>query len=89
MQVRESMHSVFLYHAIKVGMDFGIVNAGAMPIYTEIDPALVKLCEDLILNRVRPGALNPTPRLQWLNRACAVVSRTPTQPRRCLPLLSS
>ncbi|EDQ88652.1 uncharacterized protein MONBRDRAFT_37476 [Monosiga brevicollis MX1] len=49
--VRESMHSVFLYHAIKEGMDFGIVNAGVMPIYTEIDPKLVKLCEDLILNR--------------------------------------
>ncbi|MBM3416830.1 MAG: methionine synthase [Bacteroidetes bacterium] len=49
--VREAMHSVFLYHAIKTGMDMGIVNAGQLVVYDEIDPALRELCEDVILNR--------------------------------------
>lgn len=49
--VREAMHSVFLYHAIKAGMDMGIVNAGALQVYDEIEPALRDLCEDVILNR--------------------------------------
>lgn len=49
--VREAMHSVFLYHAIKAGMDMGIVNAGALVVYDEIEPALRDLCEDVILNR--------------------------------------
>lgn len=49
--VREAMHSVFLYHAIKAGMDMGIVNAGQMVIYDEIDALLRDLCEDVILNR--------------------------------------
>eukprot|EP00049_Salpingoeca_infusionum_P026592 m.26559 g.26559 ORF g.26559 m.26559 type:complete len:1252 (-) comp8846_c0_seq1:700-4455(-) len=50
-QVREAMHSVFLYHAIQRGMDFGIVNAGVMPIYSEIAPDLVELCENVIWNK--------------------------------------
>ncbi len=45
------MHSVFLYHAIRAGMDMGIVNAGQLMIYEEIDPKLKELCEDVILNR--------------------------------------
>ncbi|MBS1690131.1 MAG: dihydropteroate synthase, partial [Bacteroidetes bacterium] len=49
--VREAMHSVFLYHAIKAGMDMGIVNAGQMQVYDEIEPQLRELCEDVILNR--------------------------------------
>lgn len=49
--VREAMHSVFLYHAIKAGMDMGIVNAGALMVYDEIEPQLRDLCEDVILNR--------------------------------------
>ncbi len=49
------MHSVFLYHAIAAGMDMGIVNAGALPVYDDIDPELRDLCEDVILNR-RPDA---------------------------------
>jgi 5-methyltetrahydrofolate--homocysteine methyltransferase len=49
--VREAMHSVFLYHAIKAGMDMGIVNAGQLVVYDEIDPVLRDLCEDVILNR--------------------------------------
>jgi 5-methyltetrahydrofolate--homocysteine methyltransferase len=49
--VREAMHSVFLYHAIKAGMDMGIVNAGQLMVYDEIEPELRNLCEDVILNR--------------------------------------
>ncbi|MFT3826525.1 MAG: methionine synthase [Chitinophagaceae bacterium] len=49
--VREAMHSVFLYYAIKAGMDMGIVNAGQLVIYDEIEPMLRQLCEDVLLNR--------------------------------------
>jgi len=49
--VREAMHSVFLYYAIKAGMDMGIVNAGQLVVYDEIEPQLRQLCEDVILNR--------------------------------------
>lgn len=49
--VRRAMHSVFLYHAIAKGMDMGIVNAGQLDIYDEIDPELRDLVEDVILNR--------------------------------------
>ena len=49
--VREAMHSVFLYHAIKAGMDMGIVNAGQLAIYDEIAPELREPVEDVILNR--------------------------------------
>ena len=53
--VREAMHSVFLYHAIQAGMDMGIVNAGQLALYDDIDPELRELCEDVVLNR-RPDA---------------------------------
>src|SRR6266446_1022116 len=53
--VREAMHSVFLYHAISAGMDMGIVNAGQLAIYADIDPELRDVVEDVILNR-RPDA---------------------------------
>src|SRR5678809_692607 len=53
--VREAMHSVFLFHAIKAGMDMGIVNAGQLVVYDEIEPQLKELCEDVILNR-KPDA---------------------------------
>lgn len=51
--VRQAIHSVFLYHAIAAGMDMGIVNAGAMPIYDELEPDLRERVEDVILNRRR------------------------------------
>jgi 5-methyltetrahydrofolate--homocysteine methyltransferase len=51
--VREAMHSVFLFHAIKAGMDLGIVNAGQLAVYDEIDPVLREACEDVVLNRRR------------------------------------
>ncbi|MFZ0008901.1 MAG: methionine synthase [Steroidobacteraceae bacterium] len=53
--VREAMHSVFLYHAIAAGMDMGIVNAGQLGVYEQIEPALRAACEDVVLNR-RPDA---------------------------------
>ena len=53
--VREAMHSVFLYHAIRAGLDMGIVNAGQLAIYEEIAPELRERVEDVILNR-RPDA---------------------------------
>ncbi|MER2605261.1 MAG: vitamin B12 dependent-methionine synthase activation domain-containing protein, partial [Siculibacillus sp.] len=49
--VREAMHSVFLYHAIKVGMDFGIVNAGQLAVYDDLPADLRELAEDVVLNR--------------------------------------
>ncbi len=48
--VREAIHSVFLFYAIKAGMDMGIVNAGQLVVYDEIDPTLRNLCEDVLLN---------------------------------------
>ncbi len=53
--VREAMHSAFLYHAIQAGMDMGIVNAGMLEVYEEIEPELKELVEDVLLNR-RPDA---------------------------------
>ncbi len=49
--VREAMHAVFLYHAIQNGMDMGIVNAGQLAVYSEIDPELREACEDVVMNR--------------------------------------
>jgi 5-methyltetrahydrofolate--homocysteine methyltransferase len=49
--IREAMHTVFLYHATQAGMDMGIVNAGQLGVYDEIDPELLKRVEDLIFNK--------------------------------------
>jgi 5-methyltetrahydrofolate--homocysteine methyltransferase len=54
-KVREAMHSAFLFHAIQAGMDMGIVNAGMLEVYEEIEPELKELVEDVLLNR-RPDA---------------------------------
>ncbi|MGA9763432.1 MAG: methionine synthase [Rhodomicrobium sp.] len=53
--VRQAMHTVFLYHAIAAGMDMGIVNAGQLGVYDDLDPELRERCEDVVLNR-RPDA---------------------------------
>jgi 5-methyltetrahydrofolate--homocysteine methyltransferase len=53
--VREAIHTVFLYHAIQAGMDMGIVNAGQLGVYQELDPVLRERVEDVVLNR-RPDA---------------------------------
>jgi 5-methyltetrahydrofolate--homocysteine methyltransferase len=49
--VREAIHAVFLYHAVKAGMDMGIVNAGQLEVYDEIEPTLRNLCENVLLNK--------------------------------------
>ena len=53
--VREAMHSAFLYHAVRAGLDMGIVNAGQLAVYEDIDPPLLERVEDVIFNR-RPDA---------------------------------
>ncbi|WP_374471328.1 methionine synthase [Phenylobacterium sp.] len=58
--VRRAIHSVFLYHAIAAGMDMGIVNAGDLPVYDDIDPELREAVEDVILNRKRADGRSPT-----------------------------
>jgi len=49
--VREAMHSAFLFHAVQAGMDMGIVNAGMLAVYDDIEPRLLELVEDVLLNR--------------------------------------
>ncbi|MFN3521944.1 MAG: methionine synthase [Phenylobacterium sp.] len=61
--VRRAIHSVFLYHAIAAGMDMGIVNAGDLPVYDEIEPELREAVEDVILNRPPRGNVTNTERL--------------------------
>jgi 5-methyltetrahydrofolate--homocysteine methyltransferase len=60
--MREAIHSVFLYHAIRAGMDMGIVNAGQLAVYDDLDPELRERIEDVILNR-RPQGNEATERL--------------------------
>ncbi|WP_172295446.1 methionine synthase [Pseudoruegeria sp. HB172150] len=61
--VREAMHAVFLYHAIKAGMDMGIVNAGQLAVYDQIDADLREACEDVVLNRSTANGGNATENL--------------------------
>ena len=77
--VREAIHTVFLYHAIKAGMDMGIVNAGMVGVYDDLDPVLRERVEDVILNRrpdaaerllevaetAKSGAKDESKRLEW------------------------
>ncbi|MGO7867556.1 hypothetical protein ACC676_39595, partial [Rhizobium ruizarguesonis] len=53
--VREAMHAVFLYQAIQAGMDMGIVNAGKLAVYDNIDPELREACADVVLTRRPDG----------------------------------
>jgi 5-methyltetrahydrofolate--homocysteine methyltransferase len=61
--VRRAIHSVFLYHAINAGMDMGIVNAGDLPVYDQIEPELREAVEDVILNRPQRTNITNTERL--------------------------
>jgi len=74
-KVREAMHSAFLYHAIAAGMDMGIVNAGMLEVYEEIEPELKTMVEDVLLNR-RPDA---TERLVEYGEALKSVGTTVTE----------
>ena len=78
--VREAMHSVFLYHAIQAGMDMGIVNAGQLAVYAEIDPELRELCEDVVLQPPQGCAPSASSRSPRSSRA-----RAPSPPRRTRP----
>ena len=85
--VREAIHTVFLYHAIRAGLDMGIVNAGMIGVYDELDPQLRERVEDVVLNRrpdaterllgiaeqVKGAAKDDSARLAW--RALAVEER--------------
>jgi len=63
-RVREAIHTVFLYHAIKAGMDMGIVNAGQLGVYADLDPELRERVEDIVLNRFKEkDGKTPTERL--------------------------
>jgi len=61
--VREAIHTVFLYHAIRAGLTMGIVNAGQLGVYDELDPALRTLVEDVVLNRTPADGGNATEKL--------------------------
>ncbi len=71
-RVREAIHSVFLYHAVRAGMDMGIVNAGQLEIYDEIAPELREAVEDVVLNR----RADATDRLLLLAQAFQGISKT-------------
>ena len=60
---REAIHTVFLYHAIQAGMTMGIVNAGMIGVYDDLDPTLRELVEDVVLNRTRADGADPTEKL--------------------------
>ncbi|MBF9265358.1 methionine synthase [Paracidovorax cattleyae] len=79
--VREAIHTVFLYHAIKAGMDMGIVNAGMVGVYDDLEPTLRERVEDVVLNRrpdagerlveiaetAKSGAKDESRKLEWRN----------------------
>jgi 5-methyltetrahydrofolate--homocysteine methyltransferase len=74
--VRRAMHAVFLYHAVAAGMDMGIVNAGDLPVYDEIDPELRGAVEDVVLNR-KPGATERLIELAPMFKGGKLAERTP------------
>ena len=74
-KVREAMHSAFLYHAITAGMDMGIVNAGMLEVYEEIEPELKVLVEDVLLNRRADATERLVEHGESLKGAGAVVSQ--------------
>ena len=77
--VREAIHAVFLYHAIQAGMDMGIVNAGALVVYDEIDAELRERIEDVVLNR-RPDSTERLLEVAERFNADGPPSRSPTRP---------
>ncbi|HYG95441.1 MAG TPA: vitamin B12 dependent-methionine synthase activation domain-containing protein, partial [Nocardioides sp.] len=86
--VREAIHAVFLYHAIEAGLDMGIVNAGALVPYSEIDPDLRDAIEDVILNR-SPDPQAATERLLGLaekHRGSGQAAEEVTEEWRALPV---
>jgi 5-methyltetrahydrofolate--homocysteine methyltransferase len=78
-KVREAMHSAFLYHAIAAGLDMGIVNAGMLEVYEEIDPELKVLVEDVLLNRRPDGTERLVEYGETLKGAGAAMSEKKTE----------
>jgi 5-methyltetrahydrofolate--homocysteine methyltransferase len=86
-RVREAMHSVFLYHAIAAGLDMGIVNAGMLHIYSEIEPHLLELTEDVVLNRRADATERLAEYAEGLKNTFADTKPTDNKPDwRALPL---
>ena len=74
--MREAIHTVFLYHAIRAGMTMGIVNAGQLGVYADLDPALRDLVEDVVLDRPSRWAARTIGRRTHAHRAAGAVRRT-------------
>ena len=83
--VREALHAVFLYHAIQAGMDMGIVNAGMLEVYDDVEPELRKLAEDVILNQnqVFQMCFFFLFRFFYFFRCCASVSQLREEKMHC------
>ncbi|MGW5239671.1 methionine synthase [Monashia sp. NPDC004114] len=83
--VREAIHAVFLYHAIGAGLDMGIVNAGALAVYDEVDPELRERIEDVVLNR-RPDAAERLLEIAEAHNRSGTVDEATEQQWRSLPV---
>jgi 5-methyltetrahydrofolate--homocysteine methyltransferase len=77
--VREAIHTVFLYHAIKAGLTMGIVNPGQLGVYDELDPALRELVEDVVLNRRPADGPSPTEKLVTFAESYKSAGRKPEE----------
>jgi len=77
--VREAIHTVFLYHAIRAGMTMGIVNAGQLGVYDELDPVLRDLVEDVVLNRRPDEGAGPTEKLVAFAESYKAAGRKPEE----------
>ncbi|WP_460629059.1 methionine synthase [Intrasporangium mesophilum] len=83
--VREAIHAVFLFHAIGAGLDMGIVNAGALAVYDEVDPELRERIEDVVLNR-RPDAAERLLEIAEAHNRSGAVDEAAEQQWRSLPV---
>ncbi|MFC7494157.1 MULTISPECIES: methionine synthase [unclassified Nocardioides] len=83
--VREAIHAVFLYHAIAAGLDMGIVNAGALAVYDEVDPELRERIEDVVLNR-RPDAAERLLEIAEQHNRAGEVAEESAEEWRSLPV---
>ena len=83
--VREAIHAVFLFHAIRAGLDMGIVNAGALVVYDQVDPELRERIEDVVLNR-RPDAAERLLEIAETHNRAGVVEEGTEEEWRSLPV---
>ena len=77
--VREAIHTVFLYHAVRAGLTMGIVNAGQLGVYDQLDPTLRTLVEDVVLNRAATDGGNPTEKLVTFAESYKAQGRKPEE----------